>query len=139
MSQGPDPSLAHHLARINRYRQDSGLVAGGVDRTDVRRDLAAFMAERTPAVLDAWMRDIGPTFGIPEADWPGIMADQAAAIGRWARHIADPADCDTYVMLRRHRPLPSGCTQTCVSCSKRLSALERAGVRKTRMPLSEVT
>jgi PAS domain S-box-containing protein len=102
VSQGPDPSLAHHLARINRYRQDSGLVAGGVDRTDVRRDLAAFMAERTPAVLDAWMRDIGPTFGIPEADWPGIMADQAAAIGRWARHIADPADCDTYVMLRRH-------------------------------------
>src|SRR6266566_5755248 len=36
----------------------------------------------------------------PEHPGGGLAAhleDQAAAIGRWARHIADPADVETYV------------------------------------------
>ena len=49
----------------------------------------------------------------PSADWPGLVADQEAAIGRWARHIADPADVETYVFLaqpraaRHHRAVPA--------------------------------
>src|SRR5437899_12472158 len=60
------------------------------------------MERRAPAVLEPWLRAIGAALGIPEADWPRIREDQAAAIGRWARHIADPADVETYVMLSRH-------------------------------------
>ena len=100
--EDPDPSLAHHLARINRYMRDSGLLRPGTDRGDLRQRLAAFIEERIAFVLEPWIREIGSTFGIPEAEWPGIMGDQEAAIRRWARHIADPADLDTYVFLRRH-------------------------------------
>src|ERR1051326_3051862 len=80
----------------------SGLQQIAPGRTDLRRDLAAFMARRTPALLEPWLRAIGPALGIPEADWPGIMTDQADAVSRWARHVADPSDVETYVVLRRH-------------------------------------
>src|SRR5436309_11191252 len=60
------------------------------------------MEWRTPAVVEPWLRAIGAALSIPEADWPRIREAQAAAIGRWARHIADPADVETYVMLSRH-------------------------------------
>src|SRR5262245_46041685 len=60
------------------------------------------MLVRTPALMDAWMRDIGPALDIPEHDWPGIKVDQEAAIGRWARHIADPSNIETYLLLSRH-------------------------------------
>ncbi len=98
----PDPELALQLARISGYLRLSGLQPIPPDRTDLRRELADFMVRRTPALLEPWLRDVGPALGIPETDWPGIMENQAAAVGRWARHIADPADIETYVMLGRH-------------------------------------
>jgi PAS domain S-box-containing protein len=98
----PDASLAGHLERIKAYIRDSGLLRGSRDQVELRRDLAAFIEQRTPAVLGPWMGDIGRALGIPERDWPQLEADQAAAITRWARHIADPDNIETYVFLRRH-------------------------------------
>jgi PAS domain S-box-containing protein len=96
-----DAELARHLARITGYLQ-SGLRQIAPDRTALRRELAAFMERRTPALLEPWLQAIGPALDLPEADWPRIKTDQAAAIGRWARHIADPADVETYVVLSQH-------------------------------------
>jgi PAS domain S-box-containing protein len=97
-----DPSLARHLERITGYLVGCGLRHVPPERSDVRRELADFMIRRTPAVLEPWLRDIGPALGIPEETWPGIKEGQEAAVGRWARHVADPADVETYVMLGRH-------------------------------------
>mgnify|MGYP003694715211 CR=1 FL=1 len=47
-------------------------------------------------------REDRPALDIAERDWPGIVADQTAATARWARHIADPTDVETYVFLRSH-------------------------------------
>jgi PAS domain S-box-containing protein len=103
VATGPlDPSLARHLERITAYMRGSGLQYHPPDRTELRRTLADFMEARTPALLEPWLRDIGGTLGIPEDDWPRIKTDQAAAVGRWARHIADPEDIETYVQLSRH-------------------------------------
>ena len=103
MGRSPlEPSLARHLERITGYLRDAGLRQIPPERTDLRRTLADFMLRRTPAVLEPWLREIGPALGIPEADWPRIREDQAAAVSRWARHIADPANVETYVMLSRH-------------------------------------
>src|SRR5438876_1328134 len=103
VSRSPlEPALARHLERITGYLQEAGLRQIPPERTDLRRTLADFMERRAPAVLEPWLRAIGAALGIPEADWPRIREDQAAAIGRWARHIADPADVETYVMLSRH-------------------------------------
>jgi PAS domain S-box-containing protein len=97
-----DPSLARHLERITDYMRRTGLAGVGPERTDVRRALAIFMETRTPALLDRWMADIGEVFRIPPENWPGIKADQTAAVARWARHVADPADVETYLFLSRH-------------------------------------
>ena len=97
-----DPSLARHLARIEAYVRHSGLRPIPPGRADVRRALAAFMEMRTRALLDAWLEDIGPVLAIPEADWAEIKADQNAAVVRWARHIADPTNIETYLFLRAH-------------------------------------
>ena len=82
--------------------RESGLLRAPEDHRDLRRELAAFIERRTPAILDAWMREIGRALGIKEQDWPQLKADQAAAIARWARHIADPEDIETYRLLREH-------------------------------------
>src|SRR5438034_4556014 len=107
MSRSPlEPALARHLERITGYLQEAGLRQIPPERTDLRRTLAEFIERRAPAVLEPWLRAIGAALTIPEADWPRIRQDQAPAIGRWARHIADPADVETYVMLSpytRHR------------------------------------
>jgi PAS domain S-box-containing protein len=97
-----DLPLVRQVGRITGYLRGSGQERFPPDRTDVRRELADFMEKRTPDLLDRWLRAIGPTLAIPEADWPRIKEDQAAAMSRWARHIADPTDIETYVMLRRH-------------------------------------
>jgi PAS domain S-box-containing protein len=97
-----DAAAARHLERITGYLRASGLRQIPTDEADLRRELAAFMERRTPALLEPWLRDVGPALGIPENDWPGIKVDQAAAVGRWARHVADPSDIETYVYLSRH-------------------------------------
>ncbi len=98
----PDPSLAAHLERITSYTSGTGLLDPRLDRPDLRRGLAAFLTLRAPAVLDRWVADLGRGFGIPEQDWPRIKADQQAAFDRWARHVGDPENLETYLFLRSH-------------------------------------
>ena len=103
MNRAPvDPSLARHLERIGSYVRGTGLQQVPPERTDLRRALAAFLELRTPDLLDRWLRDIGPALAIPEADWAGIRADQMIAITRWAHHIADPSNVETYLFLWSH-------------------------------------
>ncbi len=101
-SEPLDPSLARHLERINAYMRGTGLQYVSSAPSELRRTLADFMQTRAPAILDAWMPDVGRALDIPESDWPRIKADQLAAVGRWARHVADPEDIETYVQLSRH-------------------------------------
>jgi PAS domain S-box-containing protein len=97
-----DPALARHVAEIERYTRGIGLRQAGPDDAALRRELAGFLLERTPRILPGWIREVGPALSIPEHDWPGLIADQEAAVARWARHVADPADLETYVFLRSH-------------------------------------
>jgi PAS domain S-box-containing protein len=97
-----DPVLARHVATIDRYTRGIGLQQVAPEERAIRRELADFMLARTPGLLPGWIRDIGPALALAEAEWPGIVADQEAAVGRWARHIADPSDVETYRFLRAH-------------------------------------
>ena len=97
-----DPTLARHVASIDAYTRGIGLQQVPADEQVLRRELAAFVVARTPGILPGWIAEIGPALAIPEHDWPGLVADQEAAVARWARHIADPTDVETYLFLRSH-------------------------------------
>ena len=100
--QHPDPSLATHLRRVTAYVEGTGLLDERYDRPDLRRALAAFITLRTPLLLDRWVTTVGTALEIPEHDRPAVKADQEAAVVRWARHIADPHNLETYLFLRSH-------------------------------------
>src|SRR4029453_16770205 len=80
----------------------TGLLRDTIDRPDLRRSLAAFITLRVPALLDRWVADLVMAFCIDEHEWPGIKADQQIALTRWARHIGDPENLETYLFLRSH-------------------------------------
>ena len=84
MDSGADPTLARHVERIEAYVRGTGLQHVCPHGDGVRGELGQFMLEHTPGLLDGWIREIGPTLGIPERDWPGIIADQTVAMVRWA-------------------------------------------------------
>ena len=97
-----DPALASHLERLRGYMRGTGLEVVPPDDRELRRTLADALERHTPAVLDRWLGDIGPSLGIPADDWDEIRRDMTAAIQRWARHVADPDDVETYEVLHRH-------------------------------------
>ncbi len=97
-----DSALARHVERIDAYFRGIGLQPIGPEERALRGEFAEFVIARTPGILPRWMREIGPTLGVAERDWPGIIADQTAAVTRWARHVADPDDVETYRFLRHH-------------------------------------
>lgn len=102
MSGSLDPTLAGHLERITGYLRGTGLTAIPPERRELRAELAAFITRRTPELIPRWLEAVGPTLGIPPETWPRIQVDQTASMERWARHIADPADVETYVYLSQH-------------------------------------
>jgi PAS domain S-box-containing protein len=101
-SEAVDPALARHVASIDAYARGIGLQQVSPEARALRAELADFLLARTPGILPGWIREIGPALSIPQRDWPGLVADQDAAMARWARHIADPSDLETYVFLRSH-------------------------------------
>ena len=102
MSGSLDPSLARHLERITGYLRGTGLRPFPPERRELRAELAAFIERRTPHLLRPWLGAVGGALGIPPENWPRIEVDQTASMGRWARHIADPDDVETYVFLSQH-------------------------------------
>src|SRR4029453_10040181 len=98
----PDPSLAAHLSRITAYSSGTGLLDPRLDRRDLRRALAAFITTRAPALLARWIAALGRGLALPQRDWPSVKADQEAALMRWARHVGDPENLETYLFLRSH-------------------------------------
>src|SRR5262249_24577616 len=80
----PDPALSSHLERLRGYMRGTGLAVVPPEERELRRTLADAIERHTPAVLDRWLADIGPSLGIPLDDWDDVRRDMTAAIERWA-------------------------------------------------------
>jgi PAS domain S-box-containing protein len=94
-------SLEEHLERIERYMHGCGLVdspGGGTQR----RELADFLRRKFPQALAEWLPLVAAAFGIAEKEWAQVRTWMLDALGRWARHIENPEDIETYVFLRDH-------------------------------------
>jgi len=129
-----DPSLVRHVERIEAYVRGTGLLQIPAEEVDLRRELADLIVARTAVLLPGWMREIGPALGIAERDWSNIIADQMAAIARWARHVADPRDLETYLFLRSHARrgfIAQFPASRFIAAQMRLAQLLEADIRRT--------
>jgi PAS domain S-box-containing protein len=102
MSEGHDEALDEHLRRIERYMKGCTLLRFPRARSALRDELARVLDETLSQVVAEWVETIGPAFGISRAQWAALSDDIEIALRRWIRHIADPADSDTYAYLRSH-------------------------------------
>jgi PAS domain S-box-containing protein len=102
VGNGPPPALITDLTRIRAYAEGMRLVDPNGADPELRKALAEFLRSRGPAVIAAWVPQVGQTLAIPEEEWRRIQADQVPALERWADHIADPTDIETFEYLRRH-------------------------------------
>lgn len=130
-------ALASHIDRIKAYTEGLGLVDPAMDRPELRHALADAMRAAMPAVLDTWVAEVGPTFGIAPPEWDQIRRDQQAALERWIRHIEDPTDLTTYDYLMRHARsgfIAQFPASRFLSAQMRVTHLLRAHLRATYAP-----
>jgi len=130
-------ALTSHIDRIKAYTEGLGLVDPKNDLPDLRRDVAAAIRAAAPSILETWVAEIGPTFGIAQSEWAGLKADQAAAMERWARHIEDPGDVETYDYLMRHARsgfIAQFPASRFLSAQMRITHLLRAHLRTSEPP-----
>lgn len=130
-----DPSLDSHVRRIESYLTRTGLARFPRTPSPLRTRLAELIAEHAQDMVSSWARTLGGAFGVPEAYWPQLAADLRAALGRWARHIADPENLDTYAYLRRHtrRGLISRFPASRFLCAQALFARSLSGALRREL------
>ncbi|MCY4389284.1 MAG: ATP-binding protein [Desulfurellaceae bacterium] len=102
VEESVEESLAEHLTRIEHYMRGCELLDFPREAGALRTELAAFMRTHATAVVQEWVGLIAPTFPLPPERVLGVTRDMRAALLRWAQHIEDPQDTQTYEYLREH-------------------------------------
>ncbi|MBI3304654.1 MAG: PAS domain S-box protein [Deltaproteobacteria bacterium] len=94
--------LEEHLKRVEHYMRGCELLRFPREKSPLRTELAAFIRERATEIINEWIALIAPVFPIPAERIPETTRDMYDALLRWARHIEDPHDIETYVYLHEH-------------------------------------
>jgi len=97
-----DSSLERHLERIEGYMRGCDLLTCARVPGTLRDELSAFLLAELPEAVDTWVQVVAPALGIPEWDWTDLRESMCTALARWAHHIKDPENIETYVYLRSH-------------------------------------
>ncbi len=94
--------LEDHLKRVERYMRGCELLRFPREKSPLRAELATFMRVHTAAIVDQWIALAAAVFPIPTERIPETTKNMYDALLRWARHIEDPDDIETYVYLHEH-------------------------------------
>lgn len=97
-----EESLEDHLDRVERYMNGCELLRFPRERSALRIELAAFIRGHAVAVVDQWGQLIASVISISVEPLPEVQQNQLDALLRWARHVENPGDIETYVYLREH-------------------------------------
>jgi signal transduction histidine kinase len=95
------PSLEEHLLRIQDYLRGCGL-STFPSESPARAHLARFMAQHGAETARVWADAIGRAFEIGREELAFLANDMREAQSRWRAHIENPANADTYEVLRNH-------------------------------------
>lgn len=94
--------LEDHLTRVEHYMRGCELLRFPRQPSPLRTQLADFIRERADGVVDEWIGLIAPVYGILPEQLSEIRQNMYDALLRWAVHIENPHDIETYVYLREH-------------------------------------
>ena len=72
------------------------------EKNPLRTELATFLRERAVEIVNQWITLIAPVFPIPAERVPETTRNMYDALLRWALHIEDPDDIETYSYLHEH-------------------------------------
>src|SRR5262245_61632613 len=97
-----EESLEDHLSRVERYMSGGELLRFPREQSSLRTELAAFIRGHAVAIVNQWIQLIAPVISLPIERIPETQQNQRDALLRWARHIENPDDIETYVYLREH-------------------------------------
>ena len=94
--------LEDHLKRVEHYMRGCELLRFPREKSALRTELANFIRERAASVITEWIAPVAPVFPITSDRIPETIRNMQEALLRWARHIEDPNDIETYVYLHEH-------------------------------------
>lgn len=94
--------LAAHLRRIANYMRGCALIPWPRRRSPLRTELAAFIRSHAAEVVSEWTARIAPVFDIQASLMPEISQNMYDALVRWAKHIENPSNTETYAYLYQH-------------------------------------
>lgn len=96
-----DP-LEDHLTRVEHAMRGCELLQFPRQPSPLRTQLATFIRERAAGVVGEWIGLITSVYGLLPEQIPEIRQNMYDALLRWAVHIENPHDIETYVYLRQH-------------------------------------
>jgi PAS domain S-box-containing protein len=94
--------LEDHLKRVEHYMRGCELLCFPREKNPLRTELATFIRERAATIIHEWIAPVAPVFPIPPERIPETICNMQESLLRWAGHIEDPNDIDTYIYLHEH-------------------------------------
>ena len=94
--------LEEHLRRVERYMRGCELMRFLREKSLLRTELATFMREHAAEIVSEWVALVAPVYPLPSERIRETTQNMYDALLRWARHVEDPDDIETYVYLHEH-------------------------------------
>lgn len=94
--------LEEHLQRVEHYMRGCELLRFPREPSSLRTELATFIHDRTGSIVNEWIGLATPTFPILKERIPETVQNMIDALHRWAHHIEEPSDSETYSYLHEH-------------------------------------
>src|SRR5262249_23231689 len=94
--------LEDHLKRVEHYMRGCELLRFPREKSPLRTELATFIHEHAATIVDQWIALAAAVFSLPREHTHETAKNMYDALLRWAHHIEDPDDIDTYVYLHEH-------------------------------------
>lgn len=94
--------LEAHLQRVEHYMRGCELLRFPREPSPLRTELATFIHDHTVSIVNEWIGLVTPTFPILKERIPETIQNMNDALHRWARHIEEPNDSETYNYLHEH-------------------------------------
>ncbi len=94
--------LEEHLRRVERYMRGCELMRFLREKSLLRTELATFMREHAAEIVNEWVALVAPVYPLPSERIRETTQNMYDALLRWARHVEDPGDIETYVYLHEH-------------------------------------